>query len=235
MNSLVKIQNNQAVTSSRMVAKVFDKSHKHVLDSIDNIIEGVAENWATLFHETTYIHEQNKQEYRMYLMNRDGFTLLAMGFTGKKALEWKLKYIEAFNKMEKTLKSRQVIPDNLSPELKFLIKQELKTRELEEKTQMLEHRIDNLDATNIEGTPRQRLNSMIRKYAYDNGILYPNAWKEFRKNFNTAYRTNITLKKNNYMNRCNIKEMTYPAYLERVGLIEDALRVADKMLNKEVV
>ena len=42
----------------------------------------------------------------MYLMNRDGFTLLAMGFTGKAALEWKLKYIQAFNAMEKQLAQR---------------------------------------------------------------------------------------------------------------------------------
>jgi phage regulator Rha-like protein len=40
------------------------------------------------------------QFHRMYLMNRDGFSLLVMGFNGKKALEWKLKYIDAFNKME---------------------------------------------------------------------------------------------------------------------------------------
>src|SRR5699024_2698036 len=62
-------------------------------------------------YETTYIHPQNKQEYREFLMNRDGFTLLAMGFTGKKALEWKLKYIEAFNKMEQHIKEQ----DKLSP------------------------------------------------------------------------------------------------------------------------
>lgn len=42
----------------------------------------------------------------MYIMNRDGFSLLAMGFTGKKALEWKLKYINAFNEMERQLRER---------------------------------------------------------------------------------------------------------------------------------
>ena len=62
-----------------------------------------AENSATKFYqETTY---QNRgKDYKEYLMNRDGFSLLAMGFTGKKALQWKLKYIEAFNEMEETLK-----------------------------------------------------------------------------------------------------------------------------------
>lgn len=56
-----------------------------------------------MFYKTEYVHEQNGQSYPMYLMNRDGFTLLAMGFNGKAALEWKLKYIAAFNEMEKKL------------------------------------------------------------------------------------------------------------------------------------
>lgn len=52
------------------------------------------------FIKSSYVHEQNNQRYKEYLLTRDGFSLLVMGFTGKKALEWKLKYIEAFNKME---------------------------------------------------------------------------------------------------------------------------------------
>lgn len=47
------------------------------------------------------------QFHRMYLMNRDGFSLLVMGFTGKKALEWKLQYIKAFNQMEKFIREKQ--------------------------------------------------------------------------------------------------------------------------------
>ena len=65
---------------------------------------GSAQNYAHLFIETTYKNEQNKQWYKEYQLTRDGFSLLVMGFTGKKALAWKLKYIEAFNKMEKALR-----------------------------------------------------------------------------------------------------------------------------------
>ena len=104
MNNLVIMKDQQAVTSSLQVAETFDKSHKHVLEAIDNLKEGVAENWADLFYEDTYIHPQNRQPYRVIYMNRDGFTLLAMGFTGKKALKFKMQYIEAFNKMEYELK-----------------------------------------------------------------------------------------------------------------------------------
>ena len=105
MNELVIMKDQQAVTSSLQVAETFDKSHKHVLEAIDNLKEGVAENWADLFYEDTYIHPQNRQPYRVIYMNRDGFTLLAMGFTGKKALGFKMQYIEAFNKMEDQIKA----------------------------------------------------------------------------------------------------------------------------------
>ncbi|MFB0958961.1 MAG: Rha family transcriptional regulator, partial [Clostridiaceae bacterium] len=108
MNGLTTIKNDQAVTSSLIVAEQFGKNHKHVLEAIDQI-RGSAENSATLFQEETYIHPQNKQEYRMYYMNRDGFSLLAMGFTGSKALTFKLDFINAFNQMETELNSPEKI------------------------------------------------------------------------------------------------------------------------------
>ena len=101
METLVKVENNQIVTDSRSVAEHFGKQHKNVLQTIENL---AAENPATkfLFQKTTF--ENRGKQYPMYLMNRDGFSLLVMGFTRTKALEWKLKYIEAFNAMERKLK-----------------------------------------------------------------------------------------------------------------------------------
>lgn len=106
MNDLVRIDNKQVVTDSRNVAEHFGKRHDHVLRDIENLIGGLPKNGDTpeMFHLDSYINEQNGQSYPIYLMNRDGFSLLVMGFTGKKALEWKLKYIEAFNAMEAELK-----------------------------------------------------------------------------------------------------------------------------------
>ena len=101
MNKLVVINNNQIVVSSKDLAEHFGKQHKHVIEIIRDILS--AENSANeFFHEESYSY--NGRRLPMYLMNRDGFSLLAMGFTGKKALQWKLKYIEAFNEMEETLK-----------------------------------------------------------------------------------------------------------------------------------
>ena len=93
--------NGQKMVSSRDVAKNFEKEHKDVLRAVENI---KAQNCAltSMFFESTYTAGTGKA-YPMYLMNRDGFSLLAMGFTGSKAMEWKLKYIQAFNTMERKL------------------------------------------------------------------------------------------------------------------------------------
>ena len=72
-----------------------------------------------MFYNSSYVHPQNGQEYPEYLMNRDGFTLLAMGFTGKKSLEWKLKYIQAFNDMEKKLKASPALPKTFAEALRL--------------------------------------------------------------------------------------------------------------------
>jgi len=101
MLNLVHIRNDQAVTSSRTVAEIFDKEHRHVLESIREIL--TAEKSAVnLFFENSYLSSRGKF-YPEYLMNRDGFCLLAMGFTGQKALHFKMAYINAFNAMEEEL------------------------------------------------------------------------------------------------------------------------------------
>lgn len=105
MNELVKIKNTQVVVSSRQVAEKFGKQHKDVLENIRQIL--VAEfSAAKFFQESTF--ENRGKQYPEYLMNRDGFTLLAMGFTGKDALQWKMKYIAAFNEMEAKLNGKPV-------------------------------------------------------------------------------------------------------------------------------
>jgi Rha family phage regulatory protein len=108
-NSLVMLLDDKAMTTSLKVAEMFGKAHRHILRDIERLIERGVPN----FEQTSYVHPQNRQEYRMFLMDRDGFSLLVMGFTGNKALAWKLKYIEAFNRMEAELMKRQVnvLPD----------------------------------------------------------------------------------------------------------------------------
>ena len=166
MSNLVVLKEQQVVTTSLQVAETFEKQHKHVLDSLDELM-GVAENSADLFWEDTYIHPQNKQSYRMIFMNRDGFTLLAMGFTGKKALEFKLKYIKAFNDMESHIK-QQLDMSNLSPELQLMAnlvnnmaKQELAQKQLNDKVDSISE-IVALNTTDWRKESNALINKIVR-------------------------------------------------------------------------
>lgn len=107
MNELVFLKNEEALTDSLLVAEMFEKRHDRVLRAIDTLIETLPKNGERKMFILSRRKADDGQFHRMYYMNRDGFSLLVMGFTGKKALEWKLKYIEAFNMMEKVVMERQ--------------------------------------------------------------------------------------------------------------------------------
>ena len=116
MNELVIMKSKQALTTSLKVAETFSKEHKVVMRAIKNL---AAQNCTVekMFVESTYVDSRG-HEQPMYYMNRDGFTLLAMGFTGKDAMKFKLEYIEAFNKMEQMIKA-QALPQ--TPEEKLAL------------------------------------------------------------------------------------------------------------------
>ena len=114
MNDLVIMKNKQAVTTSLEVADVFEKRHDHILRDIDKLKKDVP-NFGEMFEESQEPDLYDRLR-RVIYMNRDGFTLLAMGFTGDKALQFKLKYIEAFNKMEQVIKE-QALPQTLEEKL----------------------------------------------------------------------------------------------------------------------
>lgn len=106
-NPIVLVKDGEVFASSRDVAAFFGKRHDHVIRDIDNLLSSepsLAEGGVPNFGETPYVEPTNGQRYRMYTMDRTGFTLLAMGFTGEKALRWKLRYIQAFDEMEKRLR-----------------------------------------------------------------------------------------------------------------------------------
>lgn len=119
MNELVIMHNKQAMTTSLRVAEVFGKDHKNVIQSIENL--AAEKSAAKFFAEATY-YNRGKQ-YPMYYMNRDGFTLLAMGFTGKKALQFKISYINAFNSMETQIRTGYAIPGSYAEALKLAANQ----------------------------------------------------------------------------------------------------------------
>ena len=106
MENLIQIVNNQAVVSSRQIAERFGKEHRNILANIRQAVQS-AEISADWFYQTEYIDSKGRT-YPEYLMNEEGFTLIVMGFNTKRAIEWKVKYIQAFKQMKKYLKQLQV-------------------------------------------------------------------------------------------------------------------------------
>jgi Rha family phage regulatory protein len=98
------LQSGSFVCSSRDVCAHFSKQHKNVLRDIDRILEDLGPDFGRLnFEPSSYVNEQGKQQ-RSFTLSRDGFTLLAMGFSGSEAIVWKVRYLEAFNAMEAELR-----------------------------------------------------------------------------------------------------------------------------------
>jgi Rha family phage regulatory protein len=106
-NNLVEIKNNRVVVSSLQIAEHFDKEHKNVLRLTSSLLS--SSNSGRLskhFFKSNYTDDKGEKR-PMYLMDRDGFSLLAMGFTGDKALKWKLDFIDAFNAMEQEIQHKE--------------------------------------------------------------------------------------------------------------------------------
>lgn len=198
--------NDQAVTSSLLIAEKFGKSHDNVLRDIRNLIQGgVLKNDETpMFEEATYINEQNKQAYPMFLMNRDGFTLLAMGFTGKKAMQFKLEYIKAFNKMEAIIKE-QTKPKS---QAEMLLEQCKLMVEQEHRLQKVEQRLDKIDEERVENgkllleaevsenkvpeiTMRNKIRRLVNQYAAATNTSQKDIWHDIYNNLYYAYNISI--------------------------------------------
>lgn len=177
MNEIVyRGQSDQPLTNSLLVAEVFEKPHDNVLKAIRKILQGgVVKNDETpMFEETTYINEQNKQSYPMFIMNQDGFTLLAMGFNGKKAMEFKLKYIEAFNRMKKKIEAtKPSVPQNYLEALKSLVKAEEEREQLALENRKQQQELVNISKANME--LGNKITEMLPKVSYYDKILQSTA------------------------------------------------------------
>lgn len=174
MNNLINIEKHDGklVVTSRQIAEDFEKDHRVVVRAIENKDESLtAQNCSVenLFIPTTFDHNGN--EYKEYLLTRDGFTFIVMGFTGAKADIWKLKYIEAFNKMEQSLKEMP----RLSKELQAIIM-------LDQKTQHVEKRIDTLEyEMPLFNVDCKELQSKVKKI----GTIYLGGYKSPAYNDNS--------------------------------------------------
>lgn len=180
-------KNNKPVTSSRELALNFDKEHKHVLESIRSLEKDVPD-FRLMFFETTMPDSYGRKQ-KVYLMNRDGFTLLAVGFTGKKALKFKLDYIAAFNAMEEKLK--QNIPtDPLQLALHSAIENAKRIDTVEEKLEYFNEfmRLSTLQERTLQMNMKHKVIKVCDGYKsplYNkvSSKVFRAAWKEFNNYF----------------------------------------------------
>lgn len=134
MDLVFKSEKGTPVTNSLLVAEKFEKNHQHVMEAIRKLMTVENSTVLKMFYESSYINSQNKKQ-PMFVMNRDGFSLLVMGFTGKQALNFKIDFINAFNKMEANLKNKSfAIPQTYSEALELAAHQ---AREIEAKDKQL--------------------------------------------------------------------------------------------------
>lgn len=116
IDNAVFTKDQNIYTDSLTVAQIFDKRHKDVLESIDNLLIDLGEKGQPNFPPSFYKNSQNKNQ-KKYLLTKKGLSLLAFGFTGKKALQFKLAYIEKFEEMEEALKKPSLQTPKNSMEL----------------------------------------------------------------------------------------------------------------------
>ena len=144
----------ELVVTSRQVAEDFEKNHADVVTKIEGkvrpngkseigLIQGIIDSGEipkNYFIEDSYLDSYGRKQ-KEYLLTKDGFSLLVMGFTGAKALQWKLKYIEAFNKMEEHIKGQAFNTSRLSKELQAILMLDEKTVEMDNRITSLEERM----------------------------------------------------------------------------------------------
>ncbi|WP_133965128.1 Rha family transcriptional regulator [Eubacterium limosum] len=142
----IRDRQGQMVVSSREVAQNFGKRHDHILRDVKNMMKNDSpQNWGQYFITSEYKDLSGKSN-REYLCTRDGFTLLAMGFTGQKAIEWKIKYIDAFNKMEQTINEQGIVlPKDFSSACRMLADQFEENQRLNEQVLEMKPKTEYLD------------------------------------------------------------------------------------------
>ena len=237
--------NDQALTNSLLVAKSFGKEHKHVLDSIRKLIDGCAEISADpMFKETTYVNEQNGQTYPMYIMNRDGFTLLVMDFKGKRAMQFKLEYIKAFNSMEAQIKASQKPKSQLEilqMSINQLVEQERRLSSVERDiaetkkdiAEMKQERIENgklLLEAEVSGNKvpeismRNKIRRLVNQYAAATNTSQRDIWHDIYQNLYYAYNISI----NSYKDK---KSQSNLDIAEKHGFLGKMFDIVSKMVK----
>lgn len=225
MEKLVfKGMNDQPMTNSLLVAKTFGKEHKSVLETIRNILVSAEKSSETdnqcvidMFTLSYYDAPLNNgtnatRRVPMYIMNRDGFSLLAMGFTGKKAMNFKIMFINEFNRMEELLKNN---PSDKLSQLEILAKSaqalvdhEKRLSTVESEIGKINERFDNLEkernesgeellAISISTAPipelslRDQIRQLVNRYSAATNTSQADVWSRIYHDLYYSFHISI--------------------------------------------
>ncbi len=160
----VSLHSGRPATTSLEVAQFFGKQHQHVMRSIDDLRSNTPESFsASNFGRAEYSDEQGKTR-PMFILYRDGFMLLVMGYTGKKALAVKLAYIEAFNRLEAELAAQR---EAALPE------------------------VPHIKITPSTTASRKPLEKLLKVWAAQSGIIVAQCWTMVNSAFNLQSITEL--------------------------------------------
>lgn len=161
MNELVYRKENQVLTNSKLVAMKFGKRHSDVIRAIEDVFPKLSENEQkrnfALSEEDVELPNGGSKKRKFYVMTETGFTLLVMGFTGEKAIRFKMDYINAFNEMKQTiqaLSSPSYMEVDPIKRAEIWIQEEKERQALKEQTRQLTEENKNLENQIEEDTPK---------------------------------------------------------------------------------
>ena len=165
----VSLHSGRPATTSLEVAKFFGKRHDNVLRDVDALLSQLPENSLQHNFEETYQEQETPfgvKQIRVFILYRDGFMLLVMGYTGKKALSMKLPYIEAFNRMEEELARQKEAARNI--------------------TQDIVDFPGSLSITPSSVADRKPLRALVGSWAQVSGLPFAACWNQLKAAFNLA-------------------------------------------------
>lgn len=165
----VSLHSGRPATTSLEVAKFFGKRHDNVLRDVDALLSQLPENSLQHNFEETYQEQETPfgvKQIRVFILYRDGFMLLVMGYTGKKALSMKLPYIEAFNRMEEELARQKEAARNI--------------------TQDIVDFPGTLSITPSSVADRKPLRALVGSWAQVSGLPFAACWNQLKAAFNLA-------------------------------------------------
>lgn len=234
-------QNDQALTSSLLVAEKFGKRHGDVVRAIENsLMKGSESTKAKLRSSivlSSYVDEKGESR-PMYVMNRDGFSVIAMGFTGDKAMDFKIEFVSAFNAMEKQLKEQQKPLSHLE----ILVQSAQALLDQSKRIDNVEKRLDTMEQEREENSRmllsvtvssekvpqismRDKVRQLVNRYAVASNIPQRDVWHKIYDQLYYLYHISVKAYKKE-------KKETYLDVAERNHFIDKMYTILSNLIRE---